>query len=129
MSIVVCAANRHDVSQTKIVLENIVIKPSEEILEIIQQNLCADAGFVGSNEIMENKNYIPHIRPRGEEIQEKDRNPNYKPRRWIVEVAHSWFTRFRKLYIRYEKKNETYLALHHLAASIIVLRKIGLIYE
>ena len=78
---------------------------------------------------MESRNYIPHIRPRGEEIQEKDRNPNFKPRRWIVEVAHSWFTRFRKLYIRYKKKNETYLALHHLAASIIVLRKIGLIYE
>ena len=27
----------------------------------------------------------------------------YKARRWIVEVAHSWFNRFRKLLVRFEK--------------------------
>ncbi|MBI5678158.1 MAG: transposase, partial [Planctomycetes bacterium] len=48
--------------------------------------------------------------------------------RWIVEVAHSWFNRFRKLLVRYEKLSETYEALLHLAAAIICWRKVGVIY-
>ena len=35
---------------------------------------------------------------------------------------------FRKLIIRYEKLDATHLALLHLAAAIIALRKIGIIY-
>ncbi|MBI5796954.1 MAG: transposase, partial [Planctomycetes bacterium] len=44
------------------------------------------------------------------------------------EVAHSWFNRFRKLLVRYEKLGETYEALLHLAAAIICWRKVGVIY-
>jgi hypothetical protein len=44
--------------------------------------------------------------------------------RWAVEVAHSWFNRFRKLLMRYEKLERGFLALHHLATAIIVLRKV-----
>jgi hypothetical protein len=47
-----------------------------------------------------------------------------KARRWVVEVAHSWFNRFRKLLVRYEKLDRSFLALNHLAASIMALRKI-----
>ncbi len=47
-------------------------------------------------------------------------------RRWVVEVAHSWFNRFRKLLVRYEKLDRSFLALNHLAASIIAFRKIKL---
>jgi transposase len=54
------------------------------------------------------------------------------PRRWVVEVAHSWFTRFRKLLVRYEKNHRSYLALTMLAAAIITFRrvraKINIIY-
>ena len=69
--------------------------------------------------------YIPHIRPRGEEkiaIQN-----GYKAKRWIVEVAHSWFNRFRKLLVRYEKTNSSFEVLLHLAATIIIYRKIAVI--
>ena len=55
-----------------------------------------------SKEIMQVYRYEPHIRSRGEEkiaIQH-----GFKARRWIVEVVHSWFNRFRKLLVRYEKK-------------------------
>jgi hypothetical protein len=31
--------------------------------------------------------------------------------KWKQEVAHSWFTRFRKLLVRYEKTDRSYLAL------------------
>ena len=63
----------------------------------------------------------------GEEIDEKKRNPGYKSRRWVVEVSHSWFNRFRKILVRDEKLNTTYLSLLHLAAAIITYCKVGVI--
>ena len=72
--------------------------------------------------IIRKHGYIPHVRPRGEEIKAK-KNKRFKPRRWIVEVSHSWFNNFRKLKVRYEKTTENCLALHHLAAATIALRR------
>lgn len=94
------------------------------------ENLCADAGYagVGPKKIMTDGGYIPHVRPRGEEKREKLANPGFKARRWVVEACHSWFNRFRKLTIRYEKLSAAHLALTHLAAAIIALRKTGIIY-
>jgi transposase len=95
-----------------------------------EQHLCGDKGYSGepAQEIITDKGYIPHIKQRGEEIEAKKTMPGYKARRWIVEVAHSWFNRFRKLLVRYEKLTESYEALLHLAAAIICWRKIGVIY-
>lgn len=126
LSIVVTGANRHDVFQLGVVLDAIVIdRPREG-----EQHLCADKGYHGgpAQEAIETRNYIPHVRQRGEEVEAKKTMPGYKPRRWIVEVAHSWFNRFRKLLVRYEKLSETYEALLHLAAAIMCWRKIGIIY-
>ena len=41
-----------------------------------------------------------------------------------MEVAHSWFNRFRRLLIRWEKKGQNYLALVQLAAVLIIYRKL-----
>jgi transposase len=68
------------------------------------------------------------VKRRGEEIQEKKDNPGWKARRWVVEVSRSWFNRFRKILVRYEKLTETYMALLHMAAAIIAYRKAGFIY-
>ena len=62
------------------------------------------------------------------EIQEKKNDPSWKARRWVVEVSHSWFNRFRKILVRYEKLADTYLALLHFAAAIIAYRKANVIY-
>ena len=126
LSIVVTGANRHDVSQLELVLDEIIIERPKNV----EQNLCADKGYYGdpSHKVIISKNYIPHVKPRGEEIHDKKTNPSYKARRWVVEVAHSWFNRFRKLLVRYEKLNDTYMALLHMAAAIIAFRKTGVIY-
>ncbi len=63
---------------------------------------------------------------RKNEALSKQRHPEKKARRWVVESCHSWFNRFRKLLVRYEKLEHTFLALNHLAAAIIALRKIKL---
>lgn len=126
LSIVVTGANRHDASQLELVLDEIVIERPEDV----EQRLCGDKGFSGepARQAIEARNYIAHIKQRGEEIKEKKTNPGCKARRWVLEVSHSWFNRFRKLLVRYEKLTATYMALLHMAAAIIAFRKIGVIY-
>jgi putative transposase len=50
-----------------------------------------------------------------------DRHP---PRRWVVEVAHSWFNRFRRLLTRTEKLAHHYRGFSHIAAVLIIYRKV-----
>lgn len=40
--------------------------------------------------------------------------------------CHSWFNRFRKLLMRYEKLERSFVALNHIAAAIIAFRKVSL---
>ena len=91
----------------------------------IRPYLYADRGYDGepAQRTIRRRGYLPRVR-------RKRRKPGRPPkhRRWIVEVAHSWFNRFRKLLVRYEKSLDSYLALLHLAAAIICWRKIGIIY-
>jgi putative transposase len=54
------------------------------------------------------------------------RDPTKKARRWVVEDCHSWFNRFRKLLVRYEKLERSLMALNHIAAAIIAFRKVKL---
>jgi IS5 family transposase len=121
----VTGANRHDVSQLEVVLEAIMIeRPGPPIRR--HKHLCADAGYTGAPalKVMEEHGYIPHVKGRGQEAKELTRVPEKKARRWGVEVAHSWFNRFRKLLVRYEKLDRSFLALNHLAASIMAFRKL-----
>ena len=92
------------------------------------KHLCADACYTGAPAlaIIDKHGYIPHVKGRGQEANELKRDPKKKARRWVVEVAHSWFNRFRKLLVRYEKLERSFLALNHLAASIMAFRKIKL---
>ena len=101
---------------------------SNLIAERTAQNLCADKGYQSAEaeEIMRKYRYVPHIRSRGEEKARM--KAGCKPRRWIVEVAHSWFNRFRKLLVRYEKTTASYEALLQMAATVIIYRKLGVIY-
>ena len=129
LSIVVTGANRHDVSQLAAVLGGRIVEPVMEE-DAVGEHLCADAAYTGDapKRIMIAAGYTPHVRPRGKEKQEKVMEPAFKAKRWVVEACHSWFNRFRKLVIRYEKLDATHIALHHLAAAIIALRKVGIIY-
>jgi transposase len=116
------------------VLDSIVVKrPSPPNSR--HKHLCADAGYTGAPAlaVIEAHGYIPHVKGRGQEAGELKRNPENKARRWVVEVAHSWFNRFRKLLVRYEKLERSFLALNHLAAAIMAFRRIkmdvNIIYE
>lgn len=123
LSVVLSGANTHDIKLLEATLDGIVIsRPA--VSEEHPQNLCLDAGYTGSTQSVEARQYTAHIRPRGEERKEIERNPAFKARRWVVEVTHSFFNRFRKLLVRFEKKSANYLALLHFACAIIVWRKL-----
>ena len=99
-----------------------VLRPQPD--EEHPQNLCLDAGYTGCKDKVQERGYIPHIRPRGEEKKELERNPDFRARRWVVEVTHSFFNRFRKLLVRFEKKAANYLALIQFACAVIVWRNL-----
>ena len=126
MSLVVTGANRHDSVSLEPLLKGRIVQPTNEDMT---QNLCLDAAYVGKEEVAEANGFIPHIRPRGEEKQLIESDPSFKARRWVVELAHSWFNRFRKLVPRYEKTDLSYNALSALAAAMIVLNKVMVIYR
>lgn len=123
LAVVIDGANRHDSKLLESTLDNLVIfRPLST--EDSPQNLCLDAGFTGKDESITARGYIPHIRPRGEEKKEIERNPDFKARRWVVEVSHSFLNRFRKLLVRFEKSDNSYLGLIHFAFAVIVWRKL-----
>ena len=123
LSIIVTAANRHDISQLVPTLDALVVgRPAGA--PPARPHPSPPAGGVGAGATQHNldRDYTPHVRPRGEERTQRVQGK--RPRRWVVEVAHSWFTRFRKLLVRYEKMHRSYLALTMLAAAIISFRRV-----
>lgn len=123
LSIIVTAANRNDITQLLPTLDALV-RERPPVGPRTRHHLCADAGFVGAaaHQDMLDRDYTPHVRPRGAE--RRARAKGKRPRRWVVEAAHAWFTRFRKLLVRYEKTHRAYLALTMLAAAIISFRHV-----
>jgi hypothetical protein len=69
----------------------VVKKPQPPIRR--SKHLCADAGYTGAPAlcVIEEHGYIPHVKGRGQEATELACDPGKTARRWIVEVAHSWF--------------------------------------
>ena len=129
LSIVVSGANVHDVKLLGETMDSIVIerpKPDKSS----RQHLCADKGYDGkpAEKVIRLRQYIPHVRHRGEEIDSKKRDSQYRPRRWVVERTHSWLNRFRKILVRYEKTADSYDGLLELACALIALRQTIVIY-
>ena len=58
----------------------------------------------------------------GQETNELKRGLKKKARRWIVEVARSWYNSFRKLLVRHEKLDRSFLALNHMVSAIMAFR-------
>ena len=123
LSLVVTGANRHDSVVLDSLLKARLLDPPVKKKQT--QNLCLDAAYVGKENTVEKNGFVPHIRPRGEEKKLIEKDPDFKARRWVVELAHSWFNRFRKLVPRYEKTDLSYNALNALAAAMIVKQNHG----
>ena len=122
-------AQRHDVALLELTLDHLVIeRPRGK--KAPKQHLCADKGYAGqpAQESILERNYIPHVKQRGEEVAAKKKNPRYRARRWVVERAHSWLNRYRKLLVRFEKLVASYEGLLELACALITFRQVIVIY-
>lgn len=129
LSLVASGANRHDSYLLRATLGGIVCprpEPSDGWIE----TLCADAAYVGFPALAASRlhNYQLNVKTRREEKVEKQNNPDYRARRWVVERSHSWFNRFRKLLVSFEKTEASYTALLSLAAALICWRQTISIY-
>jgi transposase len=123
----VTAANVNDGKRIDEVLDRIVVQRTRTPVRR-SQHLCADAGYRSADNlrIIQRHGYIPHVVSRNREADAQRRDPSKKARRWVVEACHGWFNRFRKLLVRYEKLERSFVALNHLAAAIIAFRKVPL---
>jgi transposase len=129
---VLSGANRTDMKKLGDLLDAIVVeaRPGEAAGgAVTTRDLCLDRGYdyAACREAAASRGYTPHIPPKRSEERplpppgDPQRHP---PRRWVVEVAHSWFNRFRRLLVRWEKKAANYLAFVQLAATLIIYRKL-----
>jgi len=117
-------ANRNDHKLLQATLESRPIRPPRGT----SQHMCLDKGYDydEARAVLEAKDFVAHIRSRGEEQQEMERNRKRRPRRWVVERTHAWMNRFRRLLVRWEKKVANYLALAQFACTWITYRAAGL---
>lgn len=122
VSVFITGANVHEVTQVDPALRAKVACQESDGDET-DENLCADAGYVGSAPAMQAYGYIPHIRPRNVEAALIRQHPDFKPRRWVAEAFFSWLKRFRKVHVRYEKTLLSYWGLVTLACALICLNR------
>ena len=118
-------ANRHEMKMLALTLDGMVIdrplpgKPQP-------QNLCLDKGYAGepAQQIAKQRGYEAHVPDKvNAKKKRKRKGGRRKARRWVVEVAHSWINRFRRLLVRWEKKASNYLSMLYFACAIICWRK------
>jgi putative transposase len=129
LSLVASGANVHDVKLLEATLDNIVY-PRPKLNDSPTETLCMDAGYVGYAALVATRKqgYQQNLKFRKQESEEKVRTPGHKARRWVVERTHSWFNRFRKLLVSFEKTEESFIALLAMAAAIICWRQTVTIY-
>lgn len=93
------------------------------------QGLCLDKGYDYDEvrALAKEFGFTAHIRCRGEEAKAIKNVAGFKARRWVVERAHSWMNRFRRILVRCEKRADTYIAMLHISCAIITWKACGLL--
>ncbi len=127
ISLVLSGANVHDSKLLKDNLERKILNKHEQ--SVYPDYLCGDKAY-DSEELrdeIENHGMNPKIKHRSKEIEEKKRQPNKKARRWVVERTFSWFNKFRRALIRWEKKSDNYEGILHFVCGYICFKASGIL--
>lgn len=120
-------ANRHDMRLVRETIESIPVeRPAPTKRK--PQGMCMDKGYDYDDvrAVLAEFGFTAHIHARGEEARAIKKKAGFKARRWVCERTHSWFNRFRRILIRWEKKPENYIGLLHLVCGIIAFKCAGL---
>ncbi len=91
------------------------------------QHLCLDKGYDYDDVIVGilERDYILHLKHRGEPEPVVSLEKKHPARRWVVERTHAWHNKFRRLLVRWEKKLDHYYAMIDLASVLIIWRIIA----
>jgi len=105
LAVIITGANRTDGEQTAQTLDaTVVVRPDPQILK---QHLCVDNAYDNqpSRTAMTERGYEVHIPAKGLDtsIPPKGDPARHPARRWVVERAHAWLHKFRKILVRYER--------------------------
>ena len=126
VGLAVAGANRHDMKLLRATVDSLPVPrptPSPER----PHGLCLDKGydFAEVRRTLDEFGFTAHIRSRGEEARAIKKEAGFKARRWVVERAHSWMNRFRRILVRWDKSPDNYIAFLHFACALIALRAAG----
>jgi len=124
LSIVVAGANMRDDKLLAATLDAIVVERPEPT-EAAPHHLCLDKGYdnKAAREVVEERNYVAHIRRIGEEKLDDTGEKRYPARRWVVERTLGWLSKCRASLVRYEKKAANYLGLIKVACVLLWYRR------
>lgn len=88
-----------------------------------KSKLCLDLGYDYDEmrRIVQIAGFEPVTLSRRDERENK-KQCGARARRWVVERTHSWLNRFRRLLVRSEKREDTYLAMLQFACGLIAWR-------
>lgn len=119
LSVEVAPANRHDM---KLVAETLANMMCARPLDDRTIRLCLDLGYDYEEvrHIVRLAGFEPVILGRHEERENKRHGA--RAHRWVVERTHSWLNRFRRLLVRWEKREDTYRAMLQFACGLITWR-------
>jgi putative transposase len=123
LAVVVTGANTPDKAVALETVDSIgVPRPERAVYRL--HHLCLDKGYDYDDVIagMLEREYILHLKQRGEPEPTVSPQNKHPARRWVVERTHSWHNKFRRLLVRWERKVEHYKALVHLASVLILYR-------
>jgi putative transposase len=122
--VVVAGANVRDEKLLEATLDAVVVERPEPTEES-PQHLCLDKGYDNrpTRELVERRNYVPHIRRIGEEKLDEAGEKHYPARRWVVERTLGWLSKCRSILVRYEKKASNYLGMIKLACILLWHRR------
>jgi putative transposase len=127
LGIVIAGANAPDMRLAKETLDSIPV-PRPHPKGNRRHHLCLDKGyaFASVENVARRRGYTTHIpakRKKGEPEASHSKHPGGKARRWVNERTHSWFNRFRRVLVRWEKKADNYLAVLHFDAAYYTFRQ------
>jgi putative transposase len=125
LAVVVTGANTPDKTVALATVDSSgVPRPAKVVYRL--HHLCLDKGYDYADVIagVLERDYILHLKHRGEPEREVPPEKKHPARRWAVERTHAWHNKFRRLLVRWERKVEHYKALIHLA-SVLILYRLG----
>jgi IS5 family transposase len=123
LSLVMTGANRHDSQALEAVIDAIpavyTSRPGRPRFR--PDKVHADKGYdyAFCRELLRQRGITPRIARRGIESSER-----LGKHRWVVERTFSWLNRFRRLRVRYERRDDIHQALLTLGCALITLNQI-----